>query len=288
LIVLIQNAKQSESFSIAVNTIAIETDNGKITEEIEPSIQKDTNKDVNFNNSNHKELFQGVKQFYDKYNILYKKIEFYSSLQKAPKLPIVTVKDNVPSWETKILNYNQNIDAPSFAEYKIKSELGNEEKEVYVGKFRVNRRYNLRFKAGAVFSDLKKKDYTKTGDNTFTEEIETAGIDGTFGIQIFPLKTDIRQINMFRGRVAPFIYMGFSMKNILENFYPGVGLEIFSGLSVSYNRHIGISEELILSNSLPQDIGTKWKGGNSVSLLVDGALFVNLFKFGSNKGIVGF
>lgn len=290
LIVLIQNAKQSESFSIAVNTIAIETDNGAVTEEIVTSIPKgDDKNDSNTDYQNiHNQFFMDVEKFYTNFVTLNEKVEFFSSLQKAPKLPIVTVKDNVPSWETKIINYNQNIDAPSFAEYKIKSELGDEEKEVYVGKFRVNRLYNLRFKAGAVFSDLKQKDYTKTGDNTFTEEIETAGIDGTFGIQIFPLKTDIRQINIFRVRVAPFIYMGFSMKNILENFYPGVGLEIFSGLSVSYNRHIGISEELILSNSLPQDIGTKWKGGNSLSLLVDGALFVKLFKFGSNKGIVGF
>lgn len=278
LFVSLQNKKPDETFKLEVTSTSIENDDLVVTDELDLS-------KLAADSKNNEEIFKMVKTFYTKYQILSKDIQFLSSLQKAPTLPIILVKDETPRLITKILNYNQNIDAPATTEYQIKSGPGDE--ELYKGQFRVNKRYNLRFKAGVVYSFLEQKDFTQSEDNTFVEKIEEAGIDGTFGIQIFPIKTDLRQINITKGRIAPFIYVGFSMKNIAENFYPGVGLEIFSGLSLSYNRHIGRSDTLITNNKLPQGIKTKWKSGNSVSLLVDGSLFVNLFKFGSNKSLLG-
>lgn len=282
LTVLIQNKKINELLNVTVTSNRILTDNSVNTEELDLSkLLADTQ------SQEENQLFEEIKKFYINFKDFNRKIEFYSSLQKAPKLPIVIGKDKAPDWQSEILSYNKNIDAPSIAEYKIKSGTGDEEKEVFAGQFRVNKRYNLRFKAGAVYSHLEQKNYTQTGDNTFTEKTEEAGIDGTFGVQIFPFKTDLRQINIMRGRVAPFVYMGFSMKNISENFYPGFGLEIFSGLSLSYNWHIGRSDTLITNNNLPEGIEPIWKSGKSISLLVDPALFVNLFKLGSNKSLVG-
>lgn len=277
-----QNKKEGDPTKIQVIPTAITSDVGQITDEMETSFFNDAGKKIGAvgtitNND--------VLKFLENYQSLDKKIEFLQSLKVEPKLPVLFAKSASPIYKTENLNYNTVFDAPQRLDYTLSTGTKDAPIEVFKGNFRVNKLYNVRFKAGMVFSNLKIKDYTKNTDNSFSLVEERAGIDGTFGVQIFFCKTDIRNINVWKGKVSPFIYTGFSMKDITESFYPGVGLEIFSGVSVAYILHVGRSEILTGEGNVPSQIEHKWVTGSGISILVDGAFFVNLFKFGSNKSL---
>ncbi|RXM44168.1 hypothetical protein BOW57_09770 [Flavobacterium sp. YO64] len=271
-----QNKKEGDPTKIQVIPTAITSDIGLITEEGSKSYLSDQG-DGGINDD--------VLKFLEKYQLLNKKIEFLQSLKVEPKLPVLFAKSSSPIYKTENLNYNTVFDAPQRLDYTLSTGTAAAPVEVFKGNFRVNKLYNIRFKAGMVFSNLKVKDYTKNPDNSFSLTEDRAGIDGTFGVQIFFCKTDIRDINIWKGKVSPFLYTGFSMKDITESFYPGVGLEIFSGVSVAYILHVGRSEVLTGSGNVPSQIEHKWVTGSGISILVDGAFFVNLFKFGSNKSL---
>lgn len=273
-----QNKKEGDPTKIQVITTAITSDVGQITDEIEPTFS--------FNDQGATPLNQQLLLFLQNYQVFEKKIEFLQSLKVEPKLPVLFAKSASPIYKTENLNYNTVFDAPQRLDYTLSTGTKDAYVEVFKGNFRVNKLYNVRFKAGMVFSNLKIKDYTKNPDNSFSLTEDRAGIDGTFGVQIFFCKTDIRDINVWKGKVSPFLYTGFSMKHITESFYPGVGLEIFSGVSVAYILHVGRSEVLTGSGNMPSQIEHKWVTGSGISILVDGAFFVNLFKFGSNKSLL--
>ncbi|WP_264529231.1 hypothetical protein [Flavobacterium sp. N502540] len=272
-----QNKKEGDPTKIQVIPTAITSDDGQITEEIEPTFS--------FNDQGTAPQNPELLLFLKNYQLFEKKIEFLQSLKVEPKLPVLFAKSASPIYKTENLNYNTVFDAPQRLDYTLSTGTKDAPVEVFKGNFRVNKLYNVRFKAGMVFSNLKIKDYTKNSDNSFSLTEDRAGIDGTFGVQIFFCKTDIRDINVWKGKVSPFLYTGFSMKDITESFYPGVGLEIFSGVSVAYILHVGRSEVLTGSGNVPSQIEHKWVAGSGISILVDGAFFVNLFKFGSNKSL---
>lgn len=97
----------------------------------------------------------------------------------------------------------------------------------------------------------------------------------------------MRDINITKGKFPPCLYLGLSMRGIQENFYVGAGFEVFSGLSVMYMGHIGRTEQLVGEGALLTGTRNVWKWGNGVAITIDGSLFVSLFQFGNNKGLLG-
>lgn len=281
LFVFLQNKKPGDPVKIDVTATAITTDIGQVTQETNLSFLQDKA-------ASGTQLEKDVADFLQKYEVVDKQMTFLLSLSAAPKLPLQFAKSTTPIYQTENQIFNNNFTAPTVAEYKLSTGPSDKLVEVYRSQVRVDKLYNLRFKAGILYSGLDKTIYSKNTDNSFSASTDKAGADGVFGIQIFPFKTDIRSINLFKGRVSPFIFAGFSMKGITQNFYPSAGLEIFSGVAIAYTRHYGKSDVLTGTNGVPSQISSTWVRGDAVSLLVDAAFFTSLFKFGSNKSLLGF
>lgn len=284
LFVFLNNKKTDDKFKIEVTPILITQDLSIITDEI---FLSNGTADIAEDKSKSGDIKERLKILVMDYDELNDKILYIVYLSKSSIQPVEFIKDETPYLVTENLIYNYQLKAPATAEYKIKVVKTDSAEEVYKGEFRINKLYNLRFKAGLVYSGLTKHDYTVTSTNTFTDTKEDYGLDGTFGVQIFPKKTDMRDINITKGKFPPFLYLGLSMKNIQENFYVGTGFEIFSGLSIMYMGHIGRTEQLVGEGAILTGTRNAWKWGNGAAITIDGALFVNLFKFGSNKSLLG-
>lgn len=273
-----QNKKAGDPTRIEVTPTAITSDIGKTTEELRLSA-------VLSDLGTPRGILGQVVDFLNAYIVLNRKIEFIESLKTAPKLPVLFTKSTTPVYQAEPLIYNTVFDAPQRIDYTLTTGPTDKPVQVFKGDFRVNRLYHLRFKAGMVYSWLKTEDYTKNADNSFSVIEDRAGIDGVFGVQIFPWKIDIRDVNNSKWKNRLFVYAGFSMKNITQNFYPGAGFEIFSGVSLAYILHVGKTEVLAGTSNMASQIENKWVTGSGVSILVDGEFFVNLFRFGSNKSL---
>jgi|GEM_PF-4164567 len=235
---------------------------------------------------NTEELVKQTLALLEQFNNISKKVEFIKALNAAPKFPILLQKSTTPIYRMDPNIYNTVFQAPQLVEYKLFTGPADKQVEVFKGNFRVNKLYRIRFKAGLLYSGFKVASYTQQTDNSYIEKKEPAGIDGSFGLQIFLSRTDIRNISLCK--VAPFFYAGLSMKNITQNFYPGFGFEIFSGFSVVYIQHIGRTQVLTSNGQLPLKVSNKWRSGPGAALLIDPNMFADLFGFGSKKSLLGF
>ena len=137
-----------------------------------------------------------------------------------------------------------------------------------------------------MYSLLRKQDFTEVSAGNYTLDDPASGIDGTFGIQYYFHKQDIRSRET---KARLFVYVGLSMKKITENFYLGVGTELMSGLALTLNAHLGKREALTGDNSFPTGIKTTWGVGFAPGILIDFSLFNQLFTFGNtNKSLISF
>ncbi|MDO5980922.1 lamin tail domain-containing protein [Flavivirga spongiicola] len=208
-----------------------------------------------------------------------KKKTFYIA-DFAYEIPTSSIEDTSPSLQTIIVPYQPPVLAPSNVSYTIKSGPSGKEKEEVNAKFRNNKLYRLRLKAGLLYSGLKLQSIDTTGTADVGRKNDF-GVDGTFGLQIYFKRTDIRKIGTkFRGKrsVAPFIYLGFSMKSITENLYVGAGLEPFSGVSLMGGLHIGERDKIGQPDKINDAvIGKEWATGIFGSIVIDTDVITKLF-----------
>lgn len=275
------NNKPGNPIKIEVVPTSIGNDQAQISEEYFLSALRDTA-------GNTGDLVKQTKAFLTEFDKVSKKVEFLKALNAAPKFPILLQKSTTPIYRMDPNIYNTVFQAPQMVEYKLFTGPADKQVEVFKGNFRVNKLYRIRFKAGLLYSGFKVASYTQQPDNSYTQKEEPAGIDGSFGLQIFFCRTDMRKLDISKGKVAPFLYAGLSMKNITQNFYPGLGFEIFSGLSVVYIQHIGRTQVLTANGQLPLKVANRWRSGPGAALLIDPSMFTNLFGFGSKKSLLGF
>jgi hypothetical protein len=277
--VFIQNKRAADSVNVTVTTTPITDDVGKVTQEFNMSMLADKKASGSASE-------QAVATFLQNYDEVNKRMSFILSLSAAPKLPLIFAKSTKPAYQTENEIVSINGTPPTMSTYTINAGNADKQPQIYQGQIRTDKLYNIRAKAGMLYSVLDITSYSKNPDNSYTQSVSKSGVDGIFGVEIFPFKTDMRSINICKGRVSPFIFAGFSMKNITGNFYPTVGLEIFSGVAVGYTRQFGQTQVLTGFNGVPQQISTSWVNGGAVSLLIDVEFFTNLFKLGSNKSLL--
>jgi len=217
-----------------------------------------------------------LRPFIVNYLTLTKTIETYPK-RVTYTLPIDLIKSTTPNLNTKLIPHEAPYEAPAKVEYTIKKTLkGKEDEELWKGEYRINKLYRVRIKTGFVYSFLKKKDFTINEDSEEEDSVDssesTHGVDGTFGIQIYTLKRDIRK----NGQWDPILYLGFSMRDPLKNLYIGGGFEPFSGLTFIIGGHLGETEKLIKENGIPINIEPKWKFKYFFAITVDASLFTEL------------
>lgn len=196
-------------------------------------------------------------------------------------------QDQTPDLVTHNVVHDYLYQAPVTAKYSIKQvNADNTEKELVNGTYRINKLYRFRLKAGLVYNFLRKTDFTETASNKYTVDNSHFGIDGTFGVQSFFKPQDIRSE---RVGMRPYVYVGLSMKKISENFYVGLGLEPFNGITLGINGHIGKREALVGNSNTAATIKSTWGFGLAPTILVDPSLFVRLFTFNStNRSLINF
>ena len=281
LFVLLENKTPDQKFQINITAAQITSDLPEFDTQLALSMENaDKARPV------IKYSEKNVKIICDRYKELLKNIKALKALSKPPVLPSILPVDPTPSYLTDVLEHNYFFEAPVNVNYSIKAiAADNTEKEVKQSTYRINKLYRFRFKAGLVYSFLKENDYTFTAPNQYTLSNPTYGIDGTFGVQVFFPRRDIRKNNIW----TPYAFAGLSMRKVTENFYLGAGVEPLSGLAIGAVAHIGKREGLVGQNGIPTDITTTWGVHVGVTVLVDWVLFTKLFGFGNqNKALFGF
>lgn len=290
MFILVENKSVPLKISIAFEAVTIASEDAQLTNEINNSAADRAEKGaepVKSKAKKDKERKDSIDKLIPRFEELFKKAIALRALPQAPSLPIYFEKDLSPDYISDNLEHDYMYDAPAAATYTVKqTNPDNTEKEVAKGGYRINKLYHWRLKAGLVYSFLKKRDYTEVSTGHYSLDNPGSGIDGTFGIQYYFNKQDIRSKE---AKIRGFGYVGLSMRKITENFYVGLGTEPIAGLAISFNAHIGKREGLTGNNSFPSGIKSTWGVHFAPSILVDASLFVKLFTFGStNKALIGF
>lgn len=262
LFVLVENEKPSTSIDIDVTVAAIEEEKTLIQEEAADQIRS----------------VLGIGEIESKQ-------AFYIS-DFSYSLPIDPIRDNTPEMLTGFVPYQIPVTAPANIEYTIKAGAAGKEKDQVKAKFRNNKLHSVRLKAGLLYSFLELQNV-----DTVANKIEKNdfGVDGTFGMQVYFSRTDIRKLGkQFRNSrpVAVFGYLGFSMKKLRENMYLGLGIEPYSGVSILGGLHIGERDKIGMPDGTTNTvIGREWKIGAFASIVIDVNVLTNLFGF---SGIIPF
>lgn len=291
LYILAENVKPDLKLSVGFTTAAPPEDNSAFTNALGGTA--DFGVTVN-NNAHH--LVGGLSdaeratilaRIKDNFKHVKLEVTALKGLTQPPVLPVFFNRDETPDFITQVLEHNDLFDPPVVATYTVKSTAtDNTQKDVNTGSYRINKLYRFRFKAGLSYSFLREKQYTLVSPGQYTESDAPFGVDGTFGIQTYFTKQDLRSKNV---AWRPFFYAGLSMRKITENFYTGLGVEPLSGLAFGVNAHIGKMQALTGANGVPSSITDAWGANVAFSIMIDGALFVKLFSFGSsNKSLGGF
>lgn len=206
-------------------------------------------------------------------------VNHFALINTSSVMPLRLLSDNTPRLETINLLQDYEYDAPTEVNYKInliEKENGspNNKIEVWTGKYRINKLYRFRFKAGVVYSFLNRDDYTIENGQAILER-ERQGFDGIFGLQGFILKRqDIRKPGI---TFSPFLFLGFSISDDpVKNWYLGGGFEIVNGIAVMGGAHFGETEKLVNNNGNLSE-KTTFKGAGFVSLAVDLNIFQRIF-----------
>ena len=258
--ILVENEKPSVSNLITISETNIDTDETLIQEDAAAS---QANNSLEFNELKTKQYF---------YNNDF-----------AYTLPISTKRDTSPDLQTTSVPYQSPITAPSNVSYTIKAGVKGSEKDVVTGKYRNNKLHRVRLKAGLLYSFLKLQTIDTTGISP-TRETKDFGIDGTFGFQIYFKRTDIRKLGVeFRnGRsVAPFLYLGFSMKSLQDNLYTGIGFEPISGVSIMGGLHLGQRNEIEQIDNEPVIVGEELGVNAFGSIVIDLNVLTRVFGLAS-------
>lgn len=288
--ILAENKRINENLNIAFATTLITEDNSGFSGDIIPQISDTKAADAidlipDATDEKMKDA-PDLKAFLNLVDTLTTKINTLRSLTRPPVLPIFFEYDKTPDFITDVLEHDFLYEAPATANYSVK-KVATDTTVLHQGNYRINKLYKWRFKAGVIYSSFEKRDFTETGTNQYTLDDPNFGVDGTFGIQTYFKKQDIRSKEISWEKLRTFGYVGLSMRNITENFYLGLGIEPVSGLAIGINSHIGKREVLTGAEGVPTSIEQIWGVGFGGSLLIDPALFIKLFTFGNNSTILG-
>lgn len=285
-----ENKKINENLNIAFVTTLITDDNSGFGVDILSQIpDSKAYKNVPLANDTDEQFrvsSDSIKKFLNLVDILTAKLNTLRSLHKPPVLPFFFEYDKTPDFLTEVLKHDFLYDAPATANYSVK-KVATDTTVLHQGNYRINKLYKWRFKAGVIYSRFEKRDFTETGTNRYTLDDPSFGIDGTFGIQTYFKKQDIRSKEISWEKLRAYWYVGLSMRNITENLYVGLGIEPVSGIALGINSHIGKREILTGAEGVPTAIRQTWGIDLGASVLIDAALFIKLFNFGSNSTLLG-
>jgi hypothetical protein len=218
-----------------------------------------------------------LRVFVAEYDALDRTVALLKVQAQAPEL-FIPRPDETPTLVTLLLPHDPPPTAPSDASYEIKNAEGTT--VLGKGQYRFNKLYYVRFRAGWLYSDLRKTDVTITpGKDGSPDSIKVEeaphGLDATAGVQIYPLRRSIRKVSW--SALIPVLYTGFSVRKPLENLYLGAGFEPIPGLTLMGGLHRGKEERLIQADGQPPRIEGNWSNGKFFSMTLDVDLFKRMF-----------
>ncbi len=193
-----------------------------------------------------------------------------------------------PKLESKLLKTKAtSVNVPYTVEYNIPllKKDGTDSTNVFPSnlKYRVNKIYHVRFKAGLFYSGLRNNKYTLENNLITGKTNNEYGVDASFGIQWFPLGTDIRSYNLYKkgSNTCPwFLYFGTPIiKAPLSNMLIGTGLELHPGIAIMTGIHIGNTQKIV-NNAGKLSINEKsYTTGLFGSVAFDLAVFNRIFNY---------
>jgi len=255
--ILVHNKKPSINLSLAVHRGTAKEQGFSFLDQEIPKIEDLTEADK-----------KEIKDFIRYYNIL-------SPFSNGPISNFEAPEDKATAnYVTKLLDHEWYEDS-TLIRYNIKEK--DKDNPIHRNGYRVNKLYRIRWKAGAIYSWLERKEYD-ISDGSVTQDINTHGLDATFGIQFFFTKQDVRSPKLaFR----PFLYTGFSLsKSPIQNWYIGAGIEPLNGLALMGGLHLGEGERLVVNELNKITVEDKLVSGPFVSIGVDLNIFKRIFSFG--------
>lgn len=293
LLVLVENEKVNTKLDVNLTVTEINSDLSQLSEDAQLSVAEGdylfVTNDNQSSTENEGELSKAKKDFSSDPNkdklieFLAKYYKLISQINIYPKastylFQIPKKESKKPNLISKPIPHEKPVTAPAKIEYTISQNTGSEPKELWKGEYRNNRLYKVRLKAGFIYSQFERSDFTINTDSLGVVSVDTTqtrhGVDGTFGIQYYPWKRDIRK----SGQWEPVLYLGFSMREPLKNLYTGVGVEPISGLTLMGGLHLSETEAIKIKEGVPIGTEPKWKVNNVFfSVLVDVVFFKNLF-----------
>lgn len=219
---------------------------------------------------------------FNSYNELVATLAFLEEQLDVPPLPFSPAEDKSPALITRLVPHEIPSNPPAQVSYTIQKKDGEKLEDVWKGEYRVNKLYRIRLKAGLVYSELETSDFTITGA-TVQEQRDRHGVDGTFGVQIYPFgRRDIRNPGP-RDRLLPVVFLGFSMKSPKDDLYAGLGFEPWPGVTVLYGHDYGRGEKMVTGSDGNQQTRSRWDHAPFYSVLIDVDFFRQLFGL---KGIL--
>ena len=193
-----------------------------------------------------------------------------------PNQSVTEVKDDSPNFVGYQLPFKQPTRGPVYEEYEIKEDSKADKPDIKTS-YRVNKLYKLRFRTGLLYSFFERKDI-KIEDNIVSETSTQHGVDGTFGLQYFCKRYDIRS-----RKWMPVLYGGLSMTKPLDNLYLGFGFEKLGGLSVIGGVHISQTDKLKTINNTLEAQKNRWGANLFFSILLDVEVFTKFIGLRTNS-----
>ncbi|OCX54291.1 hypothetical protein BEL04_08515 [Mucilaginibacter sp. PPCGB 2223] len=222
----------------------------------------------------HKKL-DDIYNAYKRISDLY--IPYGNGVINLPLLPMI---DQTPNYITKVNVPPDPDKAPQIGSYVFQDSVSakNLTTQGVAFKFRINKLYNFRFKAGIAYSHLSRRTYSiNPATNTATFTTNYVGMGPDFGVQIFTRRIDIQRKDIFPDGAAPFFYVGYLYNDApINNFLLGGGWEIVSGFAIMGGVHLGKSQSLFTGQGVLQTKDT-YKGDWFVSLSFGLEAFKNVF-----------
>lgn len=207
------------------------------------------------------------------------------------RTPPIGTRDINPDYFSKEWKHTVPNVFASHVNYTITDGEGDSKTTEFEGRYRMNKLYRFRLKAGLVYSRLKSEDYTvdiNTGE--VTSDIEQYGLTATAGVQIFWRRYDIRRrygkrfdIRSSYGRKAWgcegwYSYIGLGLREEpFQNWLVGVGKEVSSGVGIMGGVHIGTTEKLDVNGGVITVEENRFNYGGFASIIIDLSVFQKFF-----------
>ena len=205
-------------------------------------------------------------------------IAYNMQLFKAgfPNLPLAQINDPEPNYVGQRIPITHPQKGPAIVKYEIKEDPKASKPDLS-SSFRVNKLFKFRFRSGLLYSLFEREDIT-VENNVVSISGKRHGVDGTFGLQFFIKRYDIRS-----GQMTPVLYAGLGMRDPLRNLYLGAGLEVYSGVSVVGGFHISQTDKLSSNGGVFEVERDQWAANSFISVLLDVEVFTKFIGLRTNS-----